>query len=189
MRNVLEGIHQSLSHFPRHLGQCLENLFLEMQPIHMASLLQVDYLSTPQDCEVVKDGTAFSVSRQMQGPRAATGTSVRGSWQRQTAGSASPTEAPRYPAGEFSNDREFNTVPCKSCKSLMSLKPGSATPFNGGDAVFPNASVSIAQRQSLKALGTVSHHGGRVRNRVSAECRRQKPMPRKQESPLLIGGF
>ena len=61
--------------------------------------------------------------------------------------------------------------------------------FNGGDAVFPNAAVSIAQRQSLKALGTVSPHGGLVRNRVSAECKCRKPMPRKQESPLLIGGF
>ncbi len=59
-----------------------------------------------------------------------------------------------------------------------SLKPGSATLLNGGDAVFPNAIVSIAERQSLKELGTVSPHGGRVSNRVSAECRRQKPMPR-----------
>ncbi len=59
-----------------------------------------------------------------------------------------------------------------------SLNPKSATLLNGGDAVFPNAAVSIAQRQSLKALGTVSLHGDLVRNRVSAECRRQKPMPR-----------
>jgi hypothetical protein len=37
----------------------------------------------------------------------------------------------------------------------------------------------------LKALGTVSPHGGRVSNRVSAECRRQKPMPR--TIPGLLG--
>jgi hypothetical protein len=66
-------------------------------------------------------------------------------------------------------------------ESAPSLNPGSATLLNGGDAVFPNAAVSIAQRQSLKALGTVSPHGGRVSNRVSAECRRQKPMPRKHD--------
>jgi hypothetical protein len=65
------------------------------------------------------------------------------------------------------------------------LKPRTATLLSGGDAVFPNAAVSIAQRQSLKALGTVSPHGGRVSNRVSAECRCQKPMPR--TIPGLLG--
>lgn len=38
-----------------------------------------------------------------QGQQTATEISVRGSWQRQTAGSASPTKAPRYPADEFSS--------------------------------------------------------------------------------------